>query len=81
MGSPPLSQGVGYGIVIGLGFAFALGMILTTFVLKRYVVSIVCVSDYPASSSYEAPLSAYRGSFSKLWSFEKVLDDGSNCCN
>lgn len=36
MGSPPLSQGVGYGIVIGLGFAFALGMILTTFVLKRY---------------------------------------------
>jgi len=33
---PPLSQGVGYGIVIGLGAAFALGMILTTFVLKRY---------------------------------------------
>jgi len=34
--SPPLSQAFGYGIVIGLGFAFALGMILTTFVLKRY---------------------------------------------
>ncbi|KAF2268268.1 urea active transporter [Lojkania enalia] len=36
MPSPPLGQSVGYGIVIGLGFAFAFGMILTTFVLKRY---------------------------------------------
>ncbi|CAI6339750.1 unnamed protein product [Periconia digitata] len=34
--TPPLSQSVGYGIVIGLGFAFSFGMILTTFVLKRY---------------------------------------------
>ncbi|MCJ1343625.1 hypothetical protein MMC31_001821, partial [Peltigera leucophlebia] len=33
---PPLSPGVGYGIVLGLGFAFAFGMILTTWVLKRY---------------------------------------------
>ncbi|KAL9581165.1 MAG: hypothetical protein Q9212_004062 [Teloschistes hypoglaucus] len=34
--APPLSQAVGYGVVIGLGFLFALGMILTTYVLKRY---------------------------------------------
>ncbi|KAA6415502.1 MAG: urea active transporter [Lasallia pustulata] len=34
--APPLSQGTGYGVVLGLGFAFALGMILTTWVLKRY---------------------------------------------
>ena len=34
--TPPLSQGFGYGIVIGLGFAFAIGMILTTYLLKRY---------------------------------------------
>lgn len=34
--TPPLSQSVGYGIVLGLGFAFAFGMILTTYVLKRY---------------------------------------------
>ncbi|KAL8948499.1 MAG: hypothetical protein Q9222_005318 [Ikaeria aurantiellina] len=33
---PPLSQAVGYGVVIGLGLLFALGMILTTYVLKRY---------------------------------------------
>jgi len=33
---PPLSQAVGYGVVVGLGFLFAFGMILTTFVLKRY---------------------------------------------
>jgi hypothetical protein len=38
MGSfkPPLDRSVGYGVVIGLGFLFAFGMILTTFVLKRY---------------------------------------------
>ncbi|KAI1812160.1 Na+/solute symporter [Poronia punctata] len=35
-GAAPLGQGVGYGIVLGLGFAFALGMILVTFILKRY---------------------------------------------
>lgn len=34
--APPLSQGVGYGVVIGVGMAFALGMIATTFALKRY---------------------------------------------
>lgn len=33
---PPLSESYGYGIVIGLGFLFAFGMILTTYVLKRY---------------------------------------------
>ena len=34
--SPPLSHGFGYGIVLGLGFLFAFGMILTTWILKRY---------------------------------------------
>ncbi|KAJ4388327.1 urea active transporter [Neurospora sp. IMI 360204] len=34
--APALNQGVGYGIVIGLGALFALGMILVTFILKRY---------------------------------------------
>jgi hypothetical protein len=32
---PPLSQAYGYGVVVGLGFAFALGMILCTWILKR----------------------------------------------
>ena len=36
MATPPLSQSFGYGIVLGLGFAFAAGMILTTWILKRY---------------------------------------------
>ncbi|KAK3311705.1 Sodium:solute symporter family-domain-containing protein [Chaetomium strumarium] len=34
--SPALGQGVGYGIVLGLGGVFALGMILVTFILRRY---------------------------------------------
>ncbi|KAK9383082.1 Sodium:solute symporter family-domain-containing protein [Kockiozyma suomiensis] len=33
---PPLSQGVGYGVVVGVGALFAFGMILTTYLLKRY---------------------------------------------
>ncbi|CAF3494771.1 unnamed protein product [Fusarium graminearum] len=33
---PPLSQAYGYGIVLGIGFLFALGMIFTTYVLKKY---------------------------------------------
>ncbi|KAJ9161333.1 Urea transporter [Coniochaeta hoffmannii] len=36
MVAPALDQGVGYGVVLGLGIAFALGMILVTFILKRY---------------------------------------------
>ncbi|KAL2148260.1 hypothetical protein VTH82DRAFT_2408 [Thermothelomyces myriococcoides] len=31
-----LGQGVGYGIVLGLGGVFAIGMIMTTYILKRY---------------------------------------------
>lgn len=32
---PPLSQAVGYVVVVGLGLAFALGMIAVTRILKR----------------------------------------------
>ncbi|KAI1517732.1 PutP, Na+proline symporter [Pyrenophora tritici-repentis] len=32
----PLGQAWGYGIVLGIGFLFALGMVFTTWVLKRY---------------------------------------------
>ncbi|KAF2499002.1 SSS family solute:Na+ symporter [Lophium mytilinum] len=32
---PPLSQGVGYGVVVGLGVAFAIGMIFVTRTLKN----------------------------------------------
>jgi Na+/proline symporter len=31
-----LSQAVGYGVVLGVGALFALGMMLTTWVLRRY---------------------------------------------
>ena len=34
--APPLSQAVGYGILLGLGFGFALVMIGVTLALKRY---------------------------------------------
>lgn len=31
-----LSQGVGYGVVLGVGFFFALGMMFITWALRRY---------------------------------------------
>lgn len=34
--APPLSTAWGYGIILGLGALFALGMVITTWVLKRY---------------------------------------------
>ena len=34
--APPLSEAWGYGILLGLGFAFALFMIVVTWALKRY---------------------------------------------
>ena len=34
--TPPLSQATGYGVILGLGFLFAGGMMLTTYVLRRY---------------------------------------------
>lgn len=40
MANPPLSQAVGYGIVLGLGFLFAFGMMTTTYVLRRYETQI-----------------------------------------
>ncbi|KAI9744531.1 MAG: hypothetical protein M1818_002060 [Claussenomyces sp. TS43310] len=33
---PPLSQAWGYGIILGIGSLFALGMILITWILRRY---------------------------------------------
>jgi Na+/proline symporter len=34
--TPPLSQGVGYGLIIGLGTAFAIGMSCLSWWLSRY---------------------------------------------
>ena len=35
--TPPLSQGVGYGIIIGVGAAFAIGMSTISWWLSRYM--------------------------------------------
>lgn len=41
----PLSQGFGYGIIIGLGFAFSLVMIFITWALKRYRLTPIVSSQ------------------------------------
>ena len=33
---PPLSQGWGYGVIIGIGIAFAVSMMGITFLLRKY---------------------------------------------
>ncbi|GMG21969.1 unnamed protein product [Ambrosiozyma monospora] len=42
----PLPQGAGYAIVVGLGMVFSLGMILTTFVLRRYQKEIITSEEF-----------------------------------
>lgn len=43
---PPVSQGVGYGIVVGVGLAFALGMIFVTGALRRYQKEKVDANEF-----------------------------------
>ncbi|ANB12689.1 Dur3p [Sugiyamaella lignohabitans] len=42
----PLSEGVGYGVVVGVGFAFAIGMILTTASLRRYQKEVMTSEEF-----------------------------------
>lgn len=42
----PLPQGAGYAVVIGLGFLFSFGMILTTFILRRYQKEIITSEEF-----------------------------------
>lgn len=42
----PLPEGAGYAVVLGLGFVFALGMMLTTFVLRRYNREIMTAEEF-----------------------------------
>lgn len=44
--APPLSQGAGYGVILGLGFAFALVMIGMTFSLRRYQKEVVTSEEF-----------------------------------
>lgn len=41
-----LPQGAGYAVVVGLGFVFAAGMMLTTFVLRRYNKEIMTAEEF-----------------------------------
>lgn len=43
---PPLSQSVGYGVVVGVGFLFALGMVLTTYSLRRYQREVMTSEEF-----------------------------------
>ncbi|RLV94276.1 Urea active transporter [Spathaspora sp. JA1] len=42
----PLPQSAGYAVVVGLGFVFAFGMMLTTYVLRRYNREIMTAEEF-----------------------------------
>ncbi|GMM32542.1 Dur3 protein [Martiniozyma asiatica (nom. inval.)] len=44
--SIPLPQGAGYAIIVGLGMVFSMGMILTTFILRRYQKEIITSEEF-----------------------------------
>lgn len=44
--SAPLSQGAGYGIVVGLGFGFCGAMMLVTYLLKRYQREVMTSEEF-----------------------------------
>lgn len=43
---PPLPEGAGYAVVVGLGAVFAVGMILTTYMLRRYQKEIITAEEF-----------------------------------
>lgn len=51
----PLSQGWGYGFIIGLGALFAVGMIATTSVLRRYQKEIITAEEFSTAGRSVRP--------------------------
>ncbi|KAG7194990.1 uncharacterized protein KQ657_004102 [Scheffersomyces spartinae] len=42
----PLPQGAGYAVVVGLGAVFAVGMVFTTYVLRRYQREVITAEEF-----------------------------------
>ncbi|RCK56376.1 Urea active transporter [Candida viswanathii] len=65
----PLPQGAGYAVVVGLGFVFAVGMVGTTYALKRYNKEIMTAEEFAtAGRSVKTGLIASAVVSSWTWS-------------
>nr|AAA34582.1 Dur3 [Saccharomyces cerevisiae] len=65
---PPLPQGAGYAIVLGLGAVFAGMMVLTTYLLKRYQKEIITAEEFTtAGRSVKTRLSGCSVVSSWIW--------------
>nr|MCP8719620.1 sodium:solute symporter family protein [Asgard group archaeon] len=65
----PLPQGAGYAVVVGLGFVFAIGMVGTTYALKRYNKEIMTAEEFAtAGRSVKTGLIASAVVSSWTWS-------------
>lgn len=65
---PPLPQGSGYAIILGLGAVFAAGMVLTTYILRRYQREIITAEEFStAGRSVKTGLVAAAVVSSWIW--------------
>ncbi|CCE64201.1 hypothetical protein TPHA_0G03610 [Tetrapisispora phaffii CBS 4417] len=66
---PPLPQGAGYAIILGLGAVFAVGMVMTTIMLRRYQKEVISAEEYStAGRSVKTGLVAAAVVSSWIWS-------------
>jgi Na+/proline symporter len=70
--TPPLGQGAGYGIVLGLGFFFAFAMILVTWMLKRYNAEVQ-TSEMFSTAGHSVKSGLVASSVVSSWTWSATL--------
>ena len=68
----PLPQAAGYAVVVGLGVVFAAGMILTTFVLRRYNREIITAEEF-ATAGRSVKKSLISAAVVSSWTWAATL--------
>ena len=68
----PLPQAAGYAVVVGLGVVFAAGMILTTFVLRRYNKEIITAEEF-ATAGRSVKKSLISAAVVSSWTWAATL--------
>jgi SSS family transporter len=77
--SAPLSPGVGYGVILGVGFFFAISMIGTTYVLKRYRREVQ-TSEMFSTAGRSAKSGLVGAAVVSSWTWAATLLQSSGIC-
>lgn len=70
--TPPLPQGAGYAVVVGLGAVFAVGMITITYVLRRYQKEIITAEEF-ATAGRSVKTGLILAAVVSLWTWAATL--------